>query len=576
MNILQTLVQRNLLSSKIVTEVLEEAKRDQKLVEEVLLEKKLVEEELLFAIKAEELKVPLRSVEEKDIPLKVLRLIPEDAASYYRMVPLTMRQGVVEIGMIAPEDVKAKEALNFLSRQKSFSFQIALLSVSQFAAVMRHYKNQKNEISQALGELQEEFKDEKGKSQAQKLTRLVEEAPVTKMVAVILRNAVEGKASDIHIEPTKDKLRVRFRMLGDLYSSLFLPKRVHQSVVSRIKILSNLKIDEQRIPQDGRFSAVINKRSIDFRVSTFPTVLGEKVAIRVLDPELGLKGFDELGLEGSNLEKAQAALKRPFGLILVTGPTGSGKTTTLYAMLQSINKESLNIVSLEDPVEYLLEGVNQSQIRPDIQYNFAQGLRQVLRQDPDVIMVGEVRDKDTASLVVHAALTGHIVFSTLHANNAAGVIPRLLDMGVDKYLVPTTLSIAISQRLVRRLCDDCKERVEPKREIKELILGELRKIPAAKEKSASAHLATKGKDINLFVAKGCKECGSSGYSGRIGLFEVLVMTDELSDIILQTPSEANITKEGIRQGMITLRQDGVLKAINGITTIEEVIRVTEE
>ena len=310
-------------------------------------------------------------------------------------------------------------------------------------------------------------------------------------------------------------------------------------------------------------------------MSTFPTALGEKVAIRVLDPELGLKGFDELGLEGSNLEKVQTALKRPFGLVLVTGPTGSGKTTTLYAMLQSINKESLNIVSLEDPVEYLLEGVNQSQIRPDIQYNFAQGLRQVLRQDPDVIMVGEVRDKETASLVVHAALTGHIVFSTLHANNAAGVIPRLLDMGVDKYLVPATLSIAISQRLVRRLCDNCKERVEPKREMKELILGELRKIPLAKEKSASAHLATKGKDINLFIAKGCKECGASGYTGRIGLFEVLVMTDELSDIILQTPSEANIAKEGIRQGMITLRQDGVLKAIDGITTIEEVIRVTE-
>ena len=575
MDILQILVQRNLLSSKSATEVLEEAKRSQKLVEEVLLEKKLVEEELLFAIKAEELKVPLRSVAEKDIPVKVLRLIPEDAASHYRMVPLAMREGVVEIGMIAPEDAKAKEALNFLSRQKSFSFQIALLSVSQFAAVMRHYRNQKNEISQALGELQEEFKDEKGKSQAQKLTRLVEEAPVTKMVAVILRNAVEGKASDIHIEPTKDKLRVRFRMLGDLYSSLFLPKRVHQSVVSRIKILSNLKIDEQRIPQDGRFSAVINQRSIDFRVSTFPTVLGEKVAIRVLDPELGLKGFDELGLEGSNLEKVQTALKRPFGLVLVTGPTGSGKTTTLYAMLQSINKESLNIVSLEDPVEYLLEGVNQSQIRPDIQYNFAQGLRQVLRQDPDVIMVGEVRDKETASLVVHAALTGHIVFSTLHANNAAGVIPRLLDMGVDKYLVPATLSIAISQRLVRRLCDNCKERVEPKREMKELILGELRKIPLAKEKSASAHLATRGEDINLFVAKGCKECGASGYTGRIGLFEVLVMTDELSDIILQTPSEANIAKEGIRQGMITLSQDGVLKAIDGITTIEEVIRVTE-
>jgi len=576
MNILQTLVEKNLLVSEVAKKIQEEAKQTQKLVEEVLLEKKLVEEELLFSIKSEELQIPLRSVEPKDIPLKVLELIPEDAASHYRMVPLTKRQGVVEVGMVAPEDAKATEALNFLSRQGGFSFQVALLSVSQFAAVIRHYRNQKNEMSQALVELQEEIKEEKGKDQTQRTTRLVEEAPVTKMVAVILRNAVEGKASDIHIEPTKDKLRVRFRMLGDLYSSLFLPKKVHQAVVSRIKILSNLKIDEQRIPQDGRFSAIIDKRNIDFRVSTFPTALGEKVAIRVLDPEVGLKGFDELGLEGSNLEKAQAALKRPFGLILVAGPTGSGKTTTLYAMLLSINKESLNIVSLEDPVEYLVEGVNQSLIRPDIQYDFAQGLRQVLRQDPDVIMVGEVRDEETASLVVQAALTGHIVLSTLHANNVSGVIPRLLDMGVDKYLIPPTLSIAISQRLVRRLCDNCKERIKPKKEMREIILSELKKIPAGKEKSAGVHVATKGEDLSLFVAKECKECGGTGYIGRIGLFEVLQMTNELSGIILESPSEVNIVKEGVRQGMVTLRQDGVLKAIDGITTIEEVIRVTQE
>ena len=576
MNILQILVEKNLLVSEVAEKIQEEAKQTQKLVEEVLLEKKLVEEELLFTLKAEGLQIPLRSVEPKDIPLKVLELIPEDAAAHYRMVPLTKRQGLVEVGMVAPEDAKAKEALNFLARQGGFSFQVALLSVSQFAAIMRYYRNQKNEMSQALVELQEEVKEEKGSRQAQKFNRLVEEAPITKIVAVILRNAVEGKASDIHIEPTQDKLRVRFRMLGELYSSLFLPKKVQQAVVSRIKILSNLKIDEQRIPQDGRFSAVIDGRSIDFRVSTFPTALGEKVAIRVLDPEVGLKGFEELGLEGPNLQKAQAALKRPFGLILVTGPTGSGKTTTLYAMLQSMNKESLNIVSLEDPVEYLVEGVNQSQIRPDIQYDFAQGLRQVLRQDPDVIMVGEVRDKETASLVVHAALTGHIVLSTLHANNASGVIPRLLDMGVDKYLIPATLSIAISQRLVRRLCDNCKERIQPKKEMRDLILRELRKIPAGKEKSASVHLATRGKDLNVFVAKGCKECGASGYIGRIGIFEVLKMTDELSDIVLQAPSEANIAKEGVRQGMVTLRQDGVLKAIDGITTLEEVIHVTEE
>ncbi|MCH8987033.1 signal recognition particle-docking protein FtsY [Patescibacteria group bacterium] len=364
MNILQTLVQRNLLSSESTAKVQEEAKRTQKLVEEVLLKKKLVEEELLFTIKSEGLQIPLRSIEQKDIPLKVLELIPEDAASHYRMVPLAKRQGVIEVGMIAPEDVKAKEALNFLSRQGGFSFQVALLSVSQFAAVMRHYKNQKNEMSQALGELQEEFKDEKGKSRAQNLTRLVEEAPVTKMVAVILRNAVEGKASDIHIEPTKDKLRVRFRMLGDLYSSLFLPKRVHQAIVSRIKILSNLKIDEQRIPQDGRFSAVIDERSIDFRVSTFPTALGEKVAIRVLDPEVGLKGFDELGLEGSNLEKAQAALKRPFGLILVTGPTGSGKTTTIAKIADLLNKNKISSV-LAASDTFRAASIEQLQIHAD-------------------------------------------------------------------------------------------------------------------------------------------------------------------------------------------------------------------
>lgn len=233
-------------------------------------------------------------------------------------------------------------------------------------------------------------------------------------------------------------------------------------------------------------------------------------------------------------------------------------------------------MSLEDPVEYLLEGVNQSQVRPEINYSFAQGLRHILRQDPDVIMVGEIRDKETASLTVHAALTGHVVLSTLHTNNAAGVIPRLLDMGVDKYLIPSTLSIAISQRLVRRLCDNCKERIDPKKAMKELILEELRKIPANKEKSAASHLATRGKDLALFSAKGCKECGAAGYVGRVGLFEVLEMTDELSDIVLATPSEVSIAKEGVRQGMITLRQDGVLKAIDGITTMEEVIRVTKE
>ena len=576
MDILNTLVQRNILSKEKADQVRRESLHSEKLVEELLIEKKLVQEEQLFSLKAELLRLPLKTIEPKDIPAKVLKLIPEDSAGYYRMVPLSEQGGVVEVGMVAPDNSKAKEALDFLSRQGKFSFRAQLLTLSQFASVMRHYRSQKNEMSQALQELQREMQEERGTKKGPQLQRLVEEAPITKMVAVILRNAVEGKASDIHVEPTRDRLRVRFRMLGELYSSLFLPKRAAAAVVARIKILSSLKIDEQRVPQDGRFSAVINERSIDFRVATFPTALGEKVALRVLDPALALTNFEQLGLEGTNLEKVKKATKRPFGLILVTGPTGSGKTTTLYTMLQSLNEESRNIVSLEDPVEYLMEGVNQSQVRPEIGYDFAQGLRQILRQDPDVIMVGEIRDKETASPTMHAALTGHIVLATLHTNNAAGVIPRLLDMGMDKYLIPSTIALAASQRLVRRLCDSCKERSQPKKEMRELIIEELKKIPEGTEKSASGHLAGKGRDLNLFSPKGCRECGKTGYTGRIALFEVLEMTDELAGIVLGVPSEANIAKEGTRQGMLTLRQDGVLKAIDGITTIEEVIRVTEE
>ena len=578
MDILKTLVQRKILDQKTASRVEEEVRTGRKTLEEVLLERKLVEEELLFKVKSEVLQVPLRRVEAKDIPLKVLELIPEDSAKHYRMIPLLQKGKMLEIGMVHPEDSQAQEALQFLSRQGNFSYQVALIQPSLFEDIMRQYRNQKQEVGKALEELQEEMKgkEKNEKGPVVKLQRLVEEAPITKVVAVILRNAVEGKASDIHIEPTKTQVRVRFRLLGDLYSSLFLPKKVHQAVVARVKILSNLKIDEQRIPQDGRFSALIDERSVDFRVSIFPTALGEKVAIRVLDSTVGLKSFEELGLQSSNLNKVKEAIQRPFGLILVTGPTGSGKTTTLYAMLHHLNREILNIVSLEDPVEYLIEGINQSQVHPEINYDFAQGLRQVLRQDPDIIMVGEARDKDTAALVVHAALTGHIVLSTLHTNNAAGAIPRLLDMGAEKYLVPATLSAVLSQRLVRRLCDDCKERIQPKREIKQLLMKELEQISPQQEPTAGVYLANRGKDISLFAAKGCKKCGGSGYTGRVGLFEVLVMTDELTNIILEKPSEPTIEKEAEAQHMLTLRQDGVLKVLDGMTTMEEIIRVTKE
>jgi len=459
MDTLKVLVDKHLLKKEEAEQIQKEVASSGEKAEEILLKRRMIEEDLLFETKSEAVGVRLKQVVSEEVPLKVLELIPEDSAKYYSMVPLTSSENALEVGMVYPEDVKAQEALQFLARRGNFSYRVFLIRLSDFDSLMKQYRSLKQEMKRALEELKEEMgKDEKPQAGKYSQERILEEAPVTKMVAVILRNAVEGGASDIHIEPSKKQVRVRFRFLGELHSSLFLPAGTSQAIVARIKILSNMKIDETRKPQDGRFSAPISGRTVDFRVATLPTPQGEKVAIRVLDSSAGFKSFEELGIEGINLDRIKRAAQKPFGLLLATGPTGSGKTTTLYTVLRHINKETVNIVSLEDPIEYYIEGVNQSQVRPEIGFDFAQGLRQVLRQDPDIVMVGEVRDNETATLVIHAALTGHIVLSTLHTNNAAGVMARLVDMGIEKYLIPTTLSLAIAQRLVRRLCDNCKSK----------------------------------------------------------------------------------------------------------------------
>src|SRR3990167_139386 len=435
MDILKLLVAKHLLSKEQADQVKTEMETSGDRAEEVLLTKHLIDEELLFQNKAEALNVFYKRINPDEVPLKVLELIPVDSAKYYRMVPVAKEDGSLEIGMVYPEDTQAQEALQFLARGSSFSYRVVLITPTIFDRLMHQYRNLQSEVKKALEELDEELKQQDKKAgvgsrarMGEEGNRIVEEAPVTKMVAVILRNAVEGDASDVHIEPLQDKVRVRFRFLGELHSSLFLPIKIQQAIVARIKILASMKIDETRIPQDGRFSTQVGGRNIDFRVATFPTPFGEKIAIRVLDPKSAFKDFEDLGISGANLARIKKASKRPFGLILVSGPTGSGKSTTLYAVLRSLNKESVNIVSLEDPVEYFIEGVNQSQIHPDIGYDFASGLRQILRQDPNIIMVGEVRDNETAKLVIHAALTGHVVLSTLHTNNSVGVIPRLLDI----------------------------------------------------------------------------------------------------------------------------------------------------
>ncbi len=568
MSLIDKLLKVGKITKKQAAELKKVIKTSDKREEEIILGKKIVSEDFLFNLKSEELKIPLKKIYPEDVPLKVLELIPEESAKHYKMIALNKREDVLEVGMVCPDDLKAKEALKFLARQAKFSYEIYLITPTDFNALLRKYRSLKREVTVALGEL--EVERPKKAIRREEIKKMAERAPISKIVSVMLRHAVDGGASDVHVEPATDKLRIRYRTLGRLYSSLILPLKVHPAVVARIKILSNLKIDETRIPQDGRFSVKMTGKRIDFRVSTFPTSAGEKVAIRILDPEKGLRGFEKLGLIGRNFEAIETAIRKPFGMILATGPTGSGKTTTLYAILRILNKEEVNITTLEDPIEYHIEGVNQSQVKPEIGYTFAAGLRHVMRQDPDIIMVGEIRDEETASLAVHSALTGHLVLSTLHTNDAIGVIPRLVDMGIKPFLVPPTLNIALAQRLVRLLCPDCKKKVKCAPEVKDFILKEVEKMPEkirAKLKLPSP--------LYIYKPQGCKKCNHTGFIDQIGIFEVLIMTPGLGELILKTLSTSAIEEEAKKQARVSMKQDGILKVLEGKTTIEEIIRVTK-
>ena len=424
-----------------------------------------------------------------------------------------------------------------------------------------------------LESLSEEL-EEQEKITPKTIEQITSEGAITKIVASVVKYAVESRASDIHIEPFEDKVRVRFRIDGVLVSSLVLPRNIHSAVLTRIKVLSNLKIDETRLAQDGRFSTILKRRKIDFRVSTFPTKNGEKVVMRILDPLTNKIDLPDLGVEGRSAEVLERAMNRPFGSILITGPTGSGKSTTLAGILKKMNNEDINIVTLEDPIEYFVDGVNQSQIHEEIGYTFASGLRHILRQDPDVIMVGEIRDKETAALATQAALTGHIVLSTLHTNDALGVIPRLVDMGVEKYLIPPTLNVAVAQRLLRRLCSDCKLKIKANNAEENIINAALAGMPEQYRKNM---LSKSGYEISKpNLENPCKLCGGKAFRGRIAIFEMLEMTTELEKIILTVISESAMREEAKKQGMITMFQDGILKVLKGVVSLEELLEVAQE
>jgi len=565
-SVVDLLVAKGVLAEDAARRAKNEARKEGKDLEIALIESGMPEKDILDA-KSELLGVPIRSLGGTKVHFDTLKYIPEESARHYQMAPIGFEEGVLEVGMVSPENLEAREALQFISSNIDMPFKVFLISRSDFENIMKEYQGISGEVSKAISSLGDplvELPVQEVKKKKEELN-VADDAPITKTVSVILRHAVEGKASDVHIEPSGDQLRVRFRVDGVLYTSILLPMNVHEAIISRIKIMTNMKIDEHRKPQDGRFRARIDKRDVDFRVSTFPTYYGEKVALRILDPDVGIDTFAQLGIEGTNLEKITAALKRPFGMILITGPTGSGKSTTLYAMMKVLNNEKRNIVSLEDPIEYYIAGVNQSQVHPEIDYTFASGLRSVLRQDPDVIMVGEVRDKETAQLAVHAALTGHLVLSTLHTNDAIGVIPRLIDMGVDPFLIPSTIVLAMGQRLVRTLCPDSRKEMAVSGRVKEVLEGDLARMPEEIRKSTQVPAI-------IYEALAGPNC-PKGTRGRIAVVETLQMTPELEQLVLDGPSESKIATEAKRQNMITMRQDGVLKVLKGVIGLEELFEV---
>jgi type IV pilus assembly protein PilB len=511
---------------------------------------------------------PTRAITDADIPAKVLEYIPEESARHYRVVPLSVKEGVLEVGAVDPEDMEARDALTFISSRIGMPYKLFQISEDDLDKGLELYKGISGEVNKALSELDTELSEQGTATQEKvddlkdKNAKIVEDAPVTKIVATILSHASDENASDIHIEPMHDSIRVRFRVDGILNTSLTLPIKVHSAVVARIKILGQMRLDEKRKPQDGRFSAKIEGRRIDFRVSTFPTYYGEKIVMRILDQGKGLKKIEEMGLSETNFQLIKSAIKRPFGLILISGPTGSGKSTTLYSMLNEVDRDHKNVLSLEDPVEYNMEGVSQSQVQPEIDYTFATGLRTTLRQDPDIIMVGEIRDKETAQLAIQAALTGHLVLSTIHTNNALGVIPRLIDMGVDPYLIAPTLILAIAQRLVRTLCPDGGKAVPLEGSLKLLVEKQFADLPEAVRTSIPF-----GKE--LYEIEPTPTC-PTGTAGRTAVMEVFAMDKKVEEVILKNPTEPELYKVARANGMLMMKEDAFIKAFKKIVPLEEV------
>jgi type IV pilus assembly protein PilB len=536
---------------------LEEQKKTGEKLGEILQKMGLVESKEVYGALAEQLGVPYVDLDSYVIDPRVVTLLPEKFCRQYQLVPIGEEKNTLILAMANPVDVVAIDRVRLMTKKE---VKPVMASPQDIEKVLNAYYGIGESVEELIREAETReglvLPEEEEELKIDQLKALGEEAPIIRVVNMLILQAIRSGASDIHIEPQEDQVRIRFRIDGILHDITSTSIQVHPALVSRIKILSRMNIAERRLPQDGRFQVTVDNRTVDFRVSSLPTIFGEKIVMRILDKSTLLLDLDRLGFEEEDLEKFYRLIQHPYGMILLTGPTGSGKTTTLYSALNFINKPDLNIITIEDPVEYRLPGINQVQVRPKIGLTFASALRAIMRQDPDVIMVGEIRDYETAEIAIHAALTGHLVFSTLHTNTAAGALVRLQEMGIPSYLIASALVGVVAQRLVRKICERCKVAFEVRGPI-------ARELTGGKED----HLV-------LFRGKGCPECNKTGYRGRIAVSEVLVMDDDLRALVLRNATEREITEKACEKGMRTLRENAIRKVLRGVTTLEEMYRVT--
>lgn len=565
------LLKTNTLGKKELNLNLEEAKKRNQGLEEYLISQKIMNQEQIYQSTAKYFNLPFINLKNETIRKDILFLIPEPIAATHRIIAFDKTDTDLKIAALDPQDLQIFE---FLAKKTGLEIKIHLTTPESINESLKNYhKGLKAEFQELTKE--KEVGEEKGGT---KLKELAQDLPVIRIVDTLLEYAIFENASDIHIEPTEKEVTVRYRIDGLLRNVMTLPKSVHAGIVARIKILSNLKLDEHRLPQDGRFKISTTEYRVSFRVSVVPTYDGEKVVLRTLNEQTGILTLEQLGFQKKPLEKVRRNISRPHGLILVTGPTGSGKTTTLYAILNILNRPEVNIITIEDPIEYRMLGLNQSQVNPKIGYTFSSGLRSFLRQDPDIIMVGEIRDNETAKIAIHAALTGHLVLSTLHTNDAPTTLPRLSEMGVPAFLVASTANVIVAQRLVRKICQDCIESYT----LTKIELSKLEKqidLVSVLQTLDREGLVTKKQSresLLFYRGKGCKKCGKTGYKGRIGLYEVLEVTPEIAELILKGEPAKRIQDLAKQQGMLTILEDGFIKAKKGITTIEEVLRVSKD